>query len=381
MYELYTFPEQKLKCYRIISSVLSWDSSDFKDVTSKIKKAKGGPSKEHLDAIDTHIDTFSYERHQKLRIISIEQSKSIVNVIFENAMYAPSTSLTEVQHAQALEYYSARLSIRDRKEITRVLCHQYPDNLTQSIRDGVSVYEPLIRSVHEGVNLSIAVGYVQDFLEDLIKTVKPKSGNEAPSVSDFASLFHRHVPSILKILHQVVKNCPEWASTWQTWCKESILQFRKDGAQSWTEGGAAGSMTDDLMAAFSALPDDRKPEVLEALDAHAFYLKNLSKLSMQRAQSILDNHSTTMHGPGVYLARWHNLLDETLITPGNARGKVRRAKDVQFKEKEKAKQSSKGWWDSEAVAKQVLAEMPEQPNVEVVVKLLGRSFRELLQKI
>jgi hypothetical protein len=95
-----------------------------------------------------------------------------------------------------------------------------------------------------------------------------------------------------------------------------------------------------------------------------------------------------MYGPGVYLARWHGLLDETLITPADAEGPVRRGKDVQFKDKaegEEAKRKEKKaevkrWWDSEPIAREVMAEMPEQPNVEVVLQALGGSFRECLRK-
>jgi hypothetical protein len=375
-----------------MSTVLNWDNSEFKDVTSKIKKDKNGPSKEHLDAIEAHINSVSREHHEKLRTISIKQSKSIVDVIFESAIYPPSAPLSPAQHSQALEYYSTRLAIRDRKEIIRVLCRQYPDNLTQSIREVVAVFEPLIRSVHIGVDLSLAVGYFQDFSEDLIKNVKSKfdngngNGNEAPSVEDIVDLYRRHVPSVLRFLHDVCSNCPEWVGTWHKWCKEAVLKFRSENENDWHETGAAGSMTASLNTQFSSLPDAQISEVLAALDKHATYLTTLSKLSMQRAQSILDNDSQTMYGPGVYLARWHGLLDETLITPAKAEGPVRRGKDVQFKDrvegegakKKDKKSSAKQLWNSEAIAKEVVAEMPEQPSVEVVLKALGGLFRGFL---
>ncbi|KUJ08259.1 uncharacterized protein LY89DRAFT_659304 [Mollisia scopiformis] len=367
---------------QIISTVLTWDNSDFKDIASKIEKAKDGPSQEHLDAIETHIQA-GREEHDKVRSISIEQSKSIVNVIFETAQYKPSTSLSDVQHAKALEYYSAKLSIRDRKELIRVLCHQYPDNLTQTIRDVVAVYDPLIRSIHNGVDLSAGLGDLQNFLEDMIKTIKPKSGNgnKAPSVEDFVTLFRTHLPSCLRFLHQVAKNCPEVSSTFRQWCKEAIQQFRKKQSSDAQETGGAGSMTAHLTTLCASVSEVQKPGIISALDAHSNYLSSLNKISMQRAQSVLDNKSTTMYGPGAYLARWHGLLDETLITPATPQGPVRRGKDIQFKDEEgKRKASGKGWWDSEQIAQQVMVEVPEQPNVDVVLELLGGPFRDLLNK-
>ncbi|KAF8856128.1 hypothetical protein BDZ45DRAFT_654437 [Acephala macrosclerotiorum] len=367
---------------QIISTVLTWDNSDFKDIASKIEKEKDGPSREHLDAIEMHVQA-RREEHEKVRSISIEQSKSVVHVIFKTAQYAPSTPLSEAQHAQALEFYSAKLSIRDRKELIRVLCHQYPDNLTQSIRDVVAVYDPLIRAVHNGVDLSAGLSDFQAFLEDMIKTVRPKStGGKAPSVEDFVTLFRTHLPSCLRFLHQVAKNCPDVSSTFRKYCKGAIKEFRNtETTDDRKELRAAGSMTKQLTTMFSSLPDNQKVEVIGSLNAHSKYLASLKKLSMQRAQSVLDNKSTNMYGPGVYLARWHGLLDETLITPATREGGVRRGKDIQFKDEEgKRKGGAKGWWDSESIAKKVMGELPEQPDVDVVWELFAGPFREMLNR-
>lgn len=306
----------------------------------------------------------------------------MVRVIFETAQYPPSTPLSETQHAQALEFYSAKLSIRDRKELIRVLCHQYPDNLTQSIRDVVAVYDPIIRAVHNGVDLSAGLSDLQAFVEDMIKTVKPKSsGGKAPSVEDFVALFRTHLPSCLRFLHQVAKNCPDVSSTFRQYCKEAIKEFKNKEAKDETEAGAAGSMTTHLTTMFSSLPDHQKSVVVKVLDSHSKYLASLNNLSMQRAQSVLDNKSTTMYGPGVYLARWHGLLDETLITPATPDGKIRRGKDIQFKDEEgKKKGGAKGWWDSESIAKKVMGELPEQPDVDVVWTLFSGPFTELLNR-
>lgn len=364
---------------RIISTVLTWDNSDFKDIASKIEKAKDAPSREHLDAIETHLQG-GREEYERVRALSIEQSKSIVNVIFETAQYKPSTPLTEAQHTKALEFYSAKLSIRDRKKLIQVLCHQYPDNLTQSIRDVVAVYDPIIRSVHNGVDLTAGLGDLQNFVEDMIKTIKPKSGDgRAPSVEDFVTLFRNHLPSCLRFLHQVAKNCPETSSTFRQYCKEAIKEFRLKDTKQGNEAAGAGSLTPQLTKLFSSLQEDQQAEVLSALEEHSKYLSSLNTLSLRRAQSVLDNKSTTMYGPGVYLARWHGLLDETLITPAVPEGPIRRGKDIQFKgEAGKKKGGAKSWWDSESIAEKVMNEVPEPPNVDIVLKSLSGPFREYL---
>lgn len=137
---------------RIISTVLTWDNSDFKAILTKIEKAKDGPEKEHLDAISTHIDSDNYEQ---VRAISISQSKSIITAILSTTDGLQSSSLSEAKHAQAQEYYAAKLSIRDRKQLIEVLCSQTPDVLTQAIRSVVAVFDPFIRSVHNNVDLSV----------------------------------------------------------------------------------------------------------------------------------------------------------------------------------------------------------------------------------
>lgn len=148
--------DYKLTHNRIISTVLTWDNSDFKAIVSKIEKAKNGPQREHLDAISTHIDSDNYEQ---VRAISISQSKSIVTAILSTTDGIPSSTLSEAKHAQVQEYYAAKLSIRDRKQLIEVLCSQSPDVLTQAIRSVVAVFDPFIRSVHNNVDLSVMVPF------------------------------------------------------------------------------------------------------------------------------------------------------------------------------------------------------------------------------
>ena len=202
---------------------------------------------------------------------------------------------------------------------------------------------------------------------------------QALSVEDYVNLFRRHIPSCLRFLHQVAKNCPEVANTFQEYAKEAISGFR---VRSTDGNGAGGAMTGPLISLFSALPEHEKPAVLKALDAHSAYLTSLNAFSVARTQSVLDNSSATMYGPGMYLARWHGLLDETLITPATAHGPVRRGKDVKYKEgKGKVKVDGKMAWDSEAIGREAMEELPAPPDVIIVVKVLGEQFRGVLKDV
>lgn len=207
---------------------------------------------------------------------------------------------------------------------------------------------------------------MQEFIDDTIKTIKPRDGNNsnthAPSVGDFVALFRRHLPSYLRFLHQVLKNCPDVSSKFRSYCKEAIQNFRKKGSNPNDIGGTGKAC-----------------QGAGAMTSHLTILSSLRNLSAKRAQHILDNEDAPMYGPGVFLARWHGLLDETLITPATTEGPVRKGKDVQFKDEEgKGRSSGKGWWDSEGIAESAASEVPDQPDVSVVIDWLGDGFRELL---
>ncbi|KAL3419040.1 hypothetical protein PVAG01_09261 [Phlyctema vagabunda] len=373
---------------RIISTVFAWDNSDFRSVVSKVEKSKESPSKEHLKELRSHVAK-SRAEHDKTRTESIALSKSIVTVIFESASPPLDSALTESQHAQALEYYSALVSIRDREELTSILCRQYPDMFTQAVNEVVAAYEPLIRSIHNGVDLSSTTTDLQNLLDDLIKLSKPKKDNLVPpSIEDYVDMLRRHVPSYLRFIHQIAKNCPEVTESFREWAKEAVVNFRtkedpttKESHRETTTGhknGAAGNMTKDLSTLFSALPVEEQLSITAALNAHSNYLDTLEKRSKNQIQSILDSKSATMYGPGMYLARWHGLLDETLITSATAFGSPRHGKDVKFREEE-AKSGGKTWWDTASLAQKVMGELPQQPDVEIICKVLGGPFGAVLK--
>ncbi|RDW58464.1 hypothetical protein BP5796_12394 [Coleophoma crateriformis] len=111
------------------STVVEFDAHHFKDVASKVKGVKKGLGKEHLKAIKQHVPAPRSE-HDRLRDISIIQSESIVTVVFDNTNAPLSTSITDFQHAQGLDYYAAVLAVHDREELQRLLCRQSPDLFT-----------------------------------------------------------------------------------------------------------------------------------------------------------------------------------------------------------------------------------------------------------
>ena len=75
----------------------------------------------------------------------------------------------------------------------------------------VDTYEPVIRHIHNAVNLSDSMGDLQSFVSDMIKVAKvrpPTKKEEAgvPTVGDFVQLLKKHQYSLHKFLHQLCKN-------------------------------------------------------------------------------------------------------------------------------------------------------------------------------
>jgi Domain of unknown function in PX-proteins (DUF3818) len=404
--------------------VLSYDSSEFRNFADKIEKAKGGPSKEHLAAIKQHIDKPRIE-HDKTRSASIECPTSMIATILEDSNPDLLSSLSETQHAQCLQYYSALLEIRDREEITKILCRQSPDLFTQAIRDVVASFEPMIRLIHERVDLREQLSAAEGFLADFISTSKAKkapseaSETRAPTIEDYTSLLKRGREPLYGWFRQFSARCPEIRDEFRTWAKNTIKVFRHreqasssppsstttladkigdlegDTASNNTQPrkGAAGALSGHLQSRFTALPLETRGHVLAAVDAHAKYLSDLEELSLNRMQRILDNihgdgqgdstsqgtSTSSICGPGIFLSRWQQLLDETRITPEVQGGPIRYGKDIkhtnaQFKT---GNPSGKDGWDPATLARLAEKDIPSPPSVDIVVETLGQPFREL----
>ncbi|KAF2091725.1 hypothetical protein K490DRAFT_30777 [Saccharata proteae CBS 121410] len=367
---------------RIISTVLIWDSSELKKQAAKIEKSKG-PDGKHLDALKDHLYVTRDER-EKRRAISKEQSKSIVSVIFETKNL--STSLSETKQTQSLEYLSAQLAVRDREQIAQVLCHHSPDHLTQAIRDGVSAYDPIIRSVHQAADLSASLSDLENFLNDLFKLSKipsttsnnSNSKTKLPTVEDYVKLLEKHQSSLHRFLHQVAKNGPQVTEQFRVYAYEALSQFRRPSSNP----DGAGAMNPSLSSLFQNISAQDREPVLKALDAHSEYLANLSTASKARMRSILNNAEKTVEGPGMYLAKWQSLIDTTPITPVEPRGPLRSGKSKDVKEAGMVDVDGEKKGGSAVVggmgAQKEKVKMPDAPDVSVVVRALGEKYREML---
>ncbi|KAF2502711.1 hypothetical protein BU16DRAFT_475065 [Lophium mytilinum] len=387
---------------QIVSTVMSWDNTEFQKRATQIEKGKDAPGKDQLKSVKAHVRAPRDER-ERLRSISIEQSKSIVTVILESSNPPLASDLPDTEHAYALEYYSTHLSIRDRDELTKILCRLQPDLLTQAIREVVAAYDPIIRAIHNAVDLSGSLSDLENFLTDLIKMSKPKkqtnsetaskdshksqSGEQLPSVEDYVTLLRKHMPSAHRFLHQIAKNGPKVTETYRNFAKEAAAEFRDPSPpvvadanasppDSTPSEPAAGAMTAPLTAIFGTLSDGDQKDMLAVLASHAKYLSTLKSSSAARMKSIIANTSSTTYGPGMYLARWHALIDDTPITPATAKGPVRSGREVKG---EMDRTSQKGA-DSGKSAEKLTAsgEVPTAPDITFVVKKLGPYFKEVL---
>ncbi|KUI70150.1 hypothetical protein VM1G_06514 [Cytospora mali] len=310
---------------RIISLVLSWDATDFRKQAERVESSKDKPGKEHLAAIREHIAK-PREAHEEARKASLAGQKSIIAVILDASNPKLTASLTESQHAQCLEWYSAQLSVRDREELIRVFCKSQPDYMTDVMRDAVATYEPYIRSIHGSLDLRPHVTSLETFLNDLLETSKPKqvtnastgatagkwkrfggasskgssssssNGNNVeirpPSVEDFVALLRRNRHLLFKYLHVFATSCFDVRDKFRSWAKESVKNFRNASEtkldKTKPRPGAAGAMSDTLQSMFSQLPPETQQSVLASLNSHATYLSNLESLSLQRMQRVLD---------------------------------------------------------------------------------------------
>lgn len=351
---------------QVLSTVLAWDTAEFQKRASKLESARDTPDKKVFKAIKTHVYA-SREKHEAVRSQSISQSKSIVAVILETSdppHKIDADSLNEFQHTVAMEYYSTYLSIRDREELTKVTCKSNPDVLTATVREAVSGMDPVIRAIHNAVDLSDTLTDAEAFITDLIKTSKPrKRGNksrensrsrpnsptrtgpasitdqdnsELPTVEDYVQLLKKHVTSMHKFLHQVTKNAPGLKDDYLEYVKRIFTEFRVEEnarkAEEKGEGGA-GNMTAPLHSLFSTLNKDKQDELKKLLDDHETHLRSLKDTSHSRLESIMKNTAPkpgqgTTHGPGMYLSRWNSLLDSTLISPATIHGPVRKGWEV-----------------------------------------------------
>jgi hypothetical protein len=428
--------ESHVNFCRIVWLVLSWDASEFRKSADAIEKAKGA-SKEQLAAIKQYLN-MTRDEHKEIRKVSTQKAQSIAATILERSNPSLLASLTETQHTQCLEYLSALLAARDRDEISNAFCRQNPDLFTQSVKDTVSSFESMIRTIHQKVDLREHLSAAEGFITAFINVTKGKKGSSglmgsltpvkadasearAPSVEDYVALLRNNRQLLYNWLHQVASLCPEIRNDFCAWAKDTIKVFRRSDnpevsgiPKSNNENhrpGAAGALSSPLQHLFATLPPATQTSILPAIDAHADYLSRLEAISLARMQRILDNMSSpstttltaavsatattptgsttpsattsttttaptsyfsssywsrsgrttprspspnpppgdlltipapgssggesnsnrSFAGPGMYLSRWQQLMDDTVIAPASATpgaGPLRTGKDV-----------------------------------------------------
>jgi hypothetical protein len=318
---------------QVISTVIGWDITELQKQTAKAEKHKDAPSKEHLDSIKDHMKITREERDRR-RAASEKESKSIAKAIFDSAEIT--AKLSDRQHDQAMDYLSVQLSIRDREQLLAVLCNMQPDLVTQSIRDGISAYDPVIRSLHQAVDLSGTLTDLENFLTDFVKVSKGSSrpvsrsstdsrNSAAPkraqsTVEDFVQLLRKHQSSSHRFLHQVAKNSEELTKKYREYAESAVSQFRVDSAEKGDSSNpsgmhsGAGAMTPHLQKLFSELPKEAQKEVSDELDAHSAYLMALHSSSRDRLRSVLAEDGTPS-GPGIYLAKWQHMMGQLPAKP------------------------------------------------------------------
>jgi len=366
--------------------VLSWEKRELKTRITKIEKEKDGPSKEVLAEINAWVKDRSREEHDECRRQSKEQGRSIVTVILSLSSQPP--ELSNKQHAKTLEYLSLVLAVRDRNEIVRVLCQRNPDHLTAAIRDGVDAYTPMIRDVHQAVNLSDTMWDFERFLTDMLKISKPqgKKGEEkAPTVEDFVDLLHRHQTSCHKFLHQVAKNSKPLVETWKQYVQTAASQFNvhvkpPPSASVVPDTVASGGASEQLEGAYSKLNAEDQKAVKAELDAYDKYLHDLHTASAARISAVIQRTHSTPFGPGAFLARWQQLMDSTPVTPDQPQGPVRYGGNRSVKEagRKGVDGEEEGFVDKDEAEKAMGEKTLQMPAVEKTVALLGQRFREIL---
>ncbi|KAF5000200.1 hypothetical protein FGRMN_2014 [Fusarium graminum] len=383
---------------RIISLVLSWDAGEFRKSADKVEKAKERPSDEMLEAIRQYI-SLNRQEHETVRHASEEHAQSIITAILNSSNPNLATQLDDQKHAQCLEYYSALLSVRDRESITTAFCRQPPDLFTATIKDLFSAYEPMIRAVHSQIDLREHVEAGQMFIDEFIKTGKPKKSGSMPTVDDYVDMFMKNRSLMYRWVHAFAASCPDVWEEMRKWTNDAVLKFRQERKPVEETGkdknedlgksnGIVGmsAMEQQLDKLFQSVPEKSQNDILKALDNHAAYLAQVEALSLCRLQRIIDSddsESGNMSGPGMYLARWQSLLEATAITPATPKGPVRHGRDVKnalTMGKTGGEGTEQGRDEAVQAALEEAEEGPDAPDVDIVVREMADKFRKLLQE-
>jgi hypothetical protein len=293
----------------------------------------------------------------------------------------------------------------------------------------VNAYEPVIRNIHNAVDLSDTVYDFEVFLSDMLKMSRIEDETTIPTVGDFVALLKKHQYSCHKFVHQVCKNGKELTSWYLEWAKQAASHFRRDTPYSDSKVKDAGNLTQPLNDLFSKLSIEQQDQIIPILDQQIKYIDEMHKSSESRLEAVIksppsknpaisrilaSSHNSKSSsrassparsersghipkvtssgpqsdpGPGAYLARWQDLLENTPITPLSPGGKVEKASSKEVVKGSatdvdggKLVEIPDGQTGAEKVRERVSGEGSKagKPDVRVVVEAMGRDFRAML---
>ncbi len=390
---------------RILSQILSGDISELVKQAKTIEQDKEAPSKAHLTTLKDYSSKPAEEQqvirgfsginpmHSKLYRTNHCKETSPESLTLAILSSNPSLpALNSNQQTLALSYLSIQLSIRDREQLITVLCRSSPDLLTQSIRTIIPAYDPIIRALHNAADLSGGVSDLEAFLNDLIKvsTIDGKSKGadvKLPTVEDYVTLLQKHQGSSHRFIHQVLKNGKELSVWYHGYAAHAAKQYQQKSSlvlddNEGVGAAAAGDFTPKLPTLLSTLSERDKTAVLQEIDAHASYLSSLTTASTDSMKATIRNlaagRSETSKGPGMYLARWQSLMDETPITPATSGGPVRSGKSESVRLATAVDIDGKEKGDA-ANVEEVDKSVANPPDVGKTVELLAPRFKEILR--
>jgi len=279
------------------------------------------------------------------------------------------------------------------------------------------------------VDLSDTLSDFESFLGDMLKISRIQDESAVPTVGDFVALLKKHQYSCHKFLHQACKNGKELTGWYLDWAKQAASHFRRKTDYSDAKIRDAGDLTEPLNELFSKLSAEQQDTIFPILDQQIRYIEEMHTSSHRRLEAVLssppsknptiariiassansrassrssspapsDRGTQTPKipssgpssdpGPGAYLSRWQDLLDNTPITPLSPSRKVEKAsgknvvkgstKDV---DGEVMVEIPSGKTGVEKVQERVSGEgsVSGKPDVRYVVEAMGKDFRALL---
>lgn len=263
--------------------------------------------------------------------------------------------------------------------------------MTTAIRELVKVYDPIIRALHNAVDLASGVSDGQAFIDDLINLslIDKGKGSNVATVQDFVHLLQKHAGSSHVFIHQALKNGKELSEWYHEYTRKAVEQYKQDSNVELTSPhvAAAGDCTAMLDRLVSAVSGEEQRIVIEELDRYAEFLESLGGRSREQMHNIIraslasdSSNAKTDGNPGMFLYKWKNFMDETTITPGPEGGPPRTG------ESESVKDATAVDVDGSKAATAVPtadgeAQHVKPPAVGNVLRLLAPGFKDELRKL